>query len=274
MLIAIVNVAGAGNALAHGDLHGVIDRLTIQLASDPRSVSLLLRRAEMHRLHHAFEQSDADFARALVLEPANPDARWMRARARLEGGQPDKALAELDAFVGEHPSNPSARLTRARALTALGRIADAAVEYGEALRQLQQPEPDHYFELFRAERSAGVDPRKRLATVNAALSRTGAVPSLEDAALDVEIEIGDYDAALARLDRRAAGAPRQENWQFRRGQVLKLAKRDAEAAAAFTQCLAAIESLPSTLSRTTAIATLARDAQSALDALRWPHSNQ
>ena len=267
-MLLVAMIAGAAvDAVAHGELHVVIERLTVEIASNPGDIKLLMRRADMHRLHHAFEAADADYARALALDPTHQEARWMRARSRLEGGRPETALAELDAFVLEHADHASARLTRARTLTALGRASDAVAEYGEALRRIPHPEPDLYFESFRAERSAGLEPAVRLASVKAALARAGPVPTLEDVALDIEIESGDFDAALARLDRRGAGAPRQEHWQFRRGQVLKLAKRNAEAREAFKQCLAAIEALPPAMSRNSAIATLARETRGELDAL-------
>ena len=252
---------------AHGELHALIETITIQVAADPGNAALLLRRAELQRLHHAFEAADADYARALALSPADDEARWMRARSRTEGGRPNAALEELDAFIAKHPTHPSALLARARTHAKLEQYRDASDDYAEAIRLLPQPEPNMIVEWTRAQKLAGIDAQATKQSLDRVLARTGPVPAIEDAALDLEIELREWDSALARLDRRASGSPRQEQWQFRRGQVLKLAQRDAEAVNAFERCLYAIDALPPALGRNAAMASLARSAKSELEAL-------
>ena len=254
-------------ARAHGELHLLIESITAQVAANPGKIALLLRRAELHRLHHAFESADADYALALKLAPADDEARWMRARSRLEGGRPEAALDELDAFIATHPAHASALLTRARTHAKLDHYRDASSDYAEAIRLLPQPEPDVVFEWTRAQKLAGVDALTTKRSLDRVLVRMGPVPAIEDAAFDLEIELREWDSALARLDRRASGSPRQEQWQFRRGQVLKLARRDIEAADAFERCLHAISTLPPAIGGNAAMAALARNATTELEAL-------
>ena len=254
-------------AHAHGDLHVLIESITVQIAANPGNVALLLRRAELQRLHHAFEAADADYARALALAPADDEPRWMRARSRLEGGRPEAALDELDTFITAHPAHASALLTRARTHAKLEQYRDASSDYAEAIRLLPQPEPDMVVEWTRAQKLAGVDAPTTKRSLDRVLARIGPVPAIEDAALELEIELREWDAALARLDRRASGSQRQEQWQFRRGQVLRLARRDAEAAAAFERCLHAIDALPPAIAQNGAMASLARNVKSELSKL-------
>ena len=121
---------------------------------------------------------------------------------------------------------------------------------------------------MRAQQAAGVGAAARLAGLTQGLTRLGSVPGLEEAALEIELESGNWDAALARLERRAAGMPRQEQWLFRRGQVLAKAGRTAEAIAALRTCLQAIDALPATLGGTKAIGQLAGAARAELDRLQ------
>lgn len=260
-------LASPATAQAHGELHTLIDSIGVRLAADPNNVALILRRAELQRLHHAFEAADTDYARALALAPNDDEARWLRARSRLEGGRPEAALEELDAFVATHPAHASALLTRARAHAKLGNFASSAADYAEAIRLLPHPDPDMIVEWIRAQKLAGVDALTTKRSLDRVLTQMGPIPVIEDAALDLEIELREWDSALARLDRRAAGAPRQEQWQFRRGQVLKLAQRNAEAADAFEHCLHAIDALPPAIGGNVAMASLARNAKSELQAL-------
>ena len=251
-------------AHAHGELHVLIESITVKVAANPGNVALLLRRAELQRLHHAFEAADADYARALALAPGDDEARWMRARSRLEGGRPEAALEELDLFIAAHPAHASAFLTRARTRAKLEHYRDASSDYAEAIRLLPQPEPDVIVEWTRAQKLAGVDALTTKRTLDRVLARIGPVPAIEDAALALEIELREWDAALARLDRRASASQRQEQWQFRRGQVLRLARRDAEAADAFERCLHAIDALPPAIGQNAAMASLARNVKSEL----------
>ena len=75
-------------------------------------------------------------------------------------------------------------------------------------------------------------------------------------AIEFEVTRERYDAALARLDRIAAGAARKERWLARRGEILAQAGRQAEARTAFTQVRAAIAALPPRRRTTRAVAEL------------------
>jgi tetratricopeptide (TPR) repeat protein len=266
-LWAALLLAFSGIVFAHGELHALIDQVTVRMAADPSNVSLVIRRAELHRLHHAFEAADADYARALSMAPNDPEPQWMRARSRLEGGRPEAALAELDAFIAAHPGHGSALLTRARTNARLERYQEAAADYAAAIAALREPEPDVIVEWIRAQKLAGIDHAVMKRAIDGVIARLGSIPVVEEAAYELEIEMRDWDAALARLDRRARDAARQEQWLFRRGQLLKLAQRDAEAAVAFERCLAAIQGLPAGLGSNPAMTTLARNATAELATL-------
>jgi len=199
-------------ALAHGELHDQIANMDRQIAAQPQSAALYLRRAEMRRIHREWDAADVDYAKVLALEPKHPEASWLRARAWLEAGKAAVALPELDRYLAQFPDHASARLTRARALATLGSNAQAAADYVLALERLPQAEPDHYLELRNAQQAARMPPSAQLASLEQGLRRLGPVPSLEDAALDVEVRAKQWDAALARLDRQAAVAVRKERW--------------------------------------------------------------
>ena len=169
----------------------------------------------------------------------------MRARAWLESGDARRASTGLDRYLERFPDHPSALLTRARALAKLARPAAAVADYTVAIGRLPAPEPDLFLERQVVQRDAGVSATAQLAGIEQGLQQIGSVPALEDAALDLELELSAYDAALARLDRQAARADRQERWQYRRGLVLAKAGREAAAAEAFRSALAHVARLSS-----------------------------
>jgi predicted Zn-dependent protease len=85
---------------------------------------------------------------------------------------------------------------------------------------------------------------------------------LESYALDLEQRDGRLDAALARIERLAAGSPRQESWLVRRAAILAEAGRPGDAEQSLRQALLAIERLPP--HRRTAPATTRLEAKARL----------
>ena len=72
---------------------------------------------------------------------------------------------------------------------------------------------------------------------------TGAI-QLEELALRCELALGRVDAALARIDRLAEGAPRPEVWGERRVEVLQQASRAGAALMACRELERRIAALP------------------------------
>jgi tetratricopeptide (TPR) repeat protein len=243
-------------APGHGDLHEHIARVEQQIAASPADAGLYLRRAELHRQHQDWERAERDYHRALELVPDHAEAPWMRARAQVESGKAALALAALDRFLERHPEHPSARLTRARAAMALGRFGTAVEDYALALDRLPAVEPDLFLERRDAQQRAGIPLHAQLAGIELALQRLGPVPSLEDAALELELRTGAFEAALARLDRQAEASARKDRWHYRRGLALAQAGRLAQAADAFRAALVEIDKLPPHLRATRASMTL------------------
>jgi tetratricopeptide (TPR) repeat protein len=248
-------------------LHNQIADLDRRIAATPNDAALVLRRAELHRIHREWAAADADYARVLALEPRHPEAVWLRARSALEAGNAAAALAQLDRYLALHPEHPGARLTRARALLASARAPEAVADFALAVDKLPQPDPDHFLEWAEAQRAAGLPPTAQLATIDRGLRRLGPVPALEALALEIELGTGRYDDALARLDRQAAAAARKKALLFRRGQVLERAGRRDEALGAYRASLEAIERLPENLRSVKAIGHLAEQARAALRGL-------
>jgi len=252
---------------AHGDLHNQIADLDRRIAAAPSDAALVLRRAELRRIHREWAAADADYARVLALEPRHPEAGWLRARSVLEAGDAAAALAQLDRYLAQHPEHAGARLTRARALVASARSAEAVADFALAVETLPQPEPDHFLEWVEAQRAAGLPPEAQLATIDRGLRRLGPVPALAALALEIELGTGRFDDALARLDALAAVAARKEALLFRRAQVLERAGRRDEAVGAYRASLDAIERLPEALRGVKAIGHLAEQARQALRGL-------
>jgi tetratricopeptide (TPR) repeat protein len=223
--LAALLLLAASTALAHGDLHDQIRAVTRAIADAPADATLYLQRGELHRAHHAPRLARADFDRALTLDPALDAARLARARLLVETSQPREALADLDGFLTRHPDHHSARLVRARARRALGDRDGALADYDRVLAE--SPNPDRALERARLMAAPGdvVTARAAVDGLDLAIARLGPLVTLELEAVAVLERAGDIDAALARLDRAAAGSPRADRWLTRRADLLDRAGR-------------------------------------------------
>jgi len=229
-------------ALAHGDLHDQIEAVTAQLRSRPHA-ELFHKRGELRRAHGEYAAALVDYARALRLDDRLNVVYLSRGRALLEAGRAARAIASLSRFLLLHPDHEQALLLRARARAQLRRHAEAEADFAALLARAADPIPDLFLESAANLASSGQH-EQALAVVEAGLGRLGALVVLEHAALELELALGRWPAALARIDRLLAAAARKESLLARKAEILELTGDAAAAAAVRSAALAQLVALP------------------------------
>ncbi len=250
----------AALVLAHGSLEEQLALLDRWVEGAPDNPRHRLRRGELRRAHAeehrgdpaAFrsdvEAAERDFARALELSPGFHDVLLARGRVRLEAGRAADAWTDLDVFCREVPGHPGGHLFRGRALARLARRTEAAEAFTRSIALSPSPGPELFLE--RAAVAASRD--EALAGLEEGQRRLGRLVTLDLAALELEVEAGRLDDALARCARWLERPGRSEEWQWRRVVLLKKAGRPAEARAACEAGLASLDALPPSRRRTSA----------------------
>jgi predicted Zn-dependent protease len=249
---------------AHEGLHEQIAAITAKIKRDPKNASLYLQRGELYRLHHDWSRAAADYDRAERLQPALKIVDLARGKMLFESGRIQRAKFTLDRFLSQQPRHYEGLMTRARVLAKLGERSAAAKDFTQALSVSSVPEPELYLE--RARVLAGDEQRvtEALRGLDEGINKLGPVVTLQLAAIDLELQRNNYDAALTRLDQIAAQSERKEAWLVRRGEILKLAGRDDQARAAFNAALVAIAALPASHRQSRSVTALELRARSAL----------
>jgi predicted Zn-dependent protease len=110
-------------------------------------------------------------------------------------------------------------------------------------------------------------PAAALQALDEAIARLGPLVSLVNAAIEIDMENGNADGALRRIDMMRDAAPRPEPWMARRASVLARAGRTAESQAAWQSLLDHLSSLPAGERSSHAMFARAREARDALAAL-------
>jgi tetratricopeptide (TPR) repeat protein len=262
-LFLFMCVIWPATALGHGPVHEQIEEVTRRIERDPRNAELYLKRAELHRIHNDWRAAEVDYQQTRRLDPALDVVDFCEGRMLFEAGHLEPAKFSLDRYVSRHPHDPEARWARARVEARLGRAEAAVEDYTRALARLAQPKPEHFLERARALAAAGRT-KQAIAGLDDGIQRLGPLVTLEIPAIDFELELRRYDAALVRLARIMEQSPRKERWLARRGEILTQAGRDHEAREAFVQALKALESLPPNLQATKAMKELERQSKASL----------
>jgi predicted Zn-dependent protease len=239
----------------HGDLHEQITRISERIAAAPGDADLLLRRAELHRLHRDWSAAEKDYARAALLAPDSAGVPFGRAKLHFERRRPRAALGELNQLLSAQPNHVEALVMRARVQRQLGRNKTAAIDFARATAAAPEPQPEYYLEGAEALAAAG-ELQRGASVLADGLARLGPVPALVLAAIELDLRLRRFDSALLRIDRAIQASPRKELWLERRGDVLKSAGRPAESAQAYRDALAAIAALSPRLRNTRSMVEL------------------
>jgi tetratricopeptide (TPR) repeat protein len=248
---------------AHEGLQEQIEQLTQRIQRDPRSADLYVKRGELYRQLRQWTNAQSDYDRAQQLDPASSEIVFYRGRTWLEAGKPSNARTALDAYLKLKPDHIEALLNRARTLEQLRDFRASAADYSRAIALTQRPTPDQYIERSRVQVAGGAF-QEALAGIDEGIGRLGSLVTLQSSAIEIELRLKRWDAALARLDRIAAQSPRKESYLEQRGQILKQAGRTQESRRAFAEALKAIEALPPQLRQTRAMVELERRTRAAL----------
>jgi len=256
---------------AHPDLDWQISQMTARIEADPRNARLYLQRGELYRNHRDWSAAEADFLRARALQPDLAAVDFYIGQLKLDADLPKQAKQALDRFLAKEPDHARAHIARARALVRLGQPRAAVRDYDRALQahgKDHRPEPTYYLERAHALASVGtkhVDAALR--GLDDGLERLGRPVTLQLYAIELELERGRHDAALARLEQIASRANRQESWLVRRGEILESAGRVVEARSAYAAALDAIEALPVSRRGSRAMQRLQTQAATAVERL-------
>lgn len=242
-------------ALGHGDVHLRIAELTKEIADQPQSAALYVRRGSLYALDESWEQALADYDSAHRIDPDTPNIDFLRAKVLVELEENKRAVALLDSFLSTEPGHADGYLVRARANIALGRIDRGVEDYTVAIAQFQRPAPRHYLERARALIDAGrVD--EALVGLEQAVAELGPLASIVEVAVTEEEKRGRYEEALRWADSLDPTLRHSPRWRVIAGDLADRSGQASRAEQEYREGLAAIDALPVARQRTEAMTAL------------------
>ena len=247
----------AAVACGHEDEGKTIARLSDEIAAKPADGSLFTRRAALHLERGDWQECLVDLERAERM--GQRGLELFRARALMEGRHYEHAIA----VVRPVADDAMAAILLARYEAALGRVAEAAEDYHQAIKRLAYPEPDHFLEgadlLCRAGRSSDA---------LALLNRAPQTIVIVERAMQLEAP----EAALKRLEALIEASQIKEPLLAKKAVFLGQNGREAESAAVWRTLADRITRLPPQARGSHAMSKLAQQADHALAALQHSSS--
>lgn len=228
---------------AHGTHSALLARVDERLAEQPLSGSLWYQRAVLEFEHEDWAAAALDFEKAERHAPGEFPVLWWQGRVHDHLGNFRDAKSTLDRFLAKTPGHWGGLVSRARVEIKLGMEEEALDDFRASLANCPDAQPDLVQEVAQALASHGeVD--EAVEVLEAGLKRISQVPSLQLKMLEVEVNAGRFDSALARLPAMQCSAPRPEPWMEKRASILAQAGRPAESRAAWQALVSHLKSLP------------------------------
>lgn len=254
---------------AHGSHESRIQRSNQILDQERQQdqVDRLLLRADLHRRQQNWDAALQDYQTVASAEPNHPELMLGSAQLHLDRRQYAQAIVWARRLLAEHPDSARARIQLARAQLGVGQTRTAVTNFQHAVSQLSSPRPEHYVELAHMILSVETGPAatdRAIAAIDRGATVLGHPVSLHEVAYELEMQQGQFEAALVRTDAVLARSSALLNWQLRRGELLLRTEKRIQAQAALKELIQNIAELPAQRQNSRAFSTMLNRSQSLL----------
>jgi len=260
----------SATALAHGPGEERIEEISALLAEQGDQGFLYADRGRVYMDNQHWQEAMEDFNKAALLDPGYVEYDLDRARLAYSAGDYFRALDFINLYLLRHETATEALLIHARSYRELGQYRLAVISYEKALASRSiagaRASPEWYVEFAETLILTGEKDRA-LQILQQGIERLGTIGVFQVMAVDLEVSLGRYDAALKRIDQLLNQSQRKDLWLARRADILFRAGRREEAEKSYRQAWAALQQLPQRLQNVPASKKLAADLEARISTL-------
>jgi tetratricopeptide (TPR) repeat protein len=234
-------------AWSHGDINEKIQRLNQKIQQEPNNPDWYFQRGMNWLLNQHFDHAQEDFAVVRKLAPEHPHVALYVGRSLLGENKPQAARLEFDKALSLAANDTQQQTEvlrwRAQAFADMNDAGHAAEDWLAAAQRSPNPQPDWYALAAKALRN-DKRPQEALAALERGITHLGDILLLQDAAMEIEVQLKRYDAALARVEKQLETAERRDRWWVRKGDILLAAEKTQAAKQAYQQAQQLFSALP------------------------------
>jgi len=185
----------------------------------------------------------------------------------LDSGWAKTAEVYLRSFINESPDHIVGLASLAKTLAAQKRGKESAALYTRILGLVNKPSPEFYIELadsyLIAKNYSGA-----INSLDMGIDRLSPITSLDQKALEIELQNNLVEQALKRLDNLIEYSPQKERWLYKKGQILESQGKYEEAKNSYLKALSYYNSRPPKRRSIPVLIRLKKNIDLALDRLR------
>ena len=245
LVMAGVFLICPGQTLAHGDFEEQIISVSQRIQESPADSDLYIKRGDLYRHHLDWQAALADFKQAQKLSPKNREIHFYLGRLWWDSGQLESAKSELDHYLSHHPDSVGGLTLRSRVLGKMNKLSLAVNDISKAIDLQSPPLPDLFLERKNLVISLGPEYfEAALQGIEEGIATMGSLVVFLQAAMEIEVGLHRYDAALKRVRDLPEILQELPPWIAKRGDILLYAGRKEEAFQHYFRALELIENYP------------------------------
>jgi tetratricopeptide (TPR) repeat protein len=219
-----------GQTLAHGDIDEQIISVSKRLEANPTDPELYIKRGDLYRLHQDWQASLADFKQGQKLSPENREIHFYMGRLFWDSGEPENAKSNLDNYLSHYPDSIGGLTLRSRVLAKMNKVSLAVKDISKAIDLQSPPLPDLFIERKNLVIAQGPEHfEEALQGIEEGIATMGSLVIFIQTAMEIEIGLHRYDAALIRFNDLPEILQETPHWITKRGDILLDAGRKNEA---------------------------------------------
>lgn len=235
------------DARAHPSPSHTLDEINAHLEDSPNDPALLRDKAEtlitMNRLGEARDISN----QLLKAAPTEPENLYLAAKLTLLNGDSAQALAQTENLTRTTPGFAPGWNLHADLLYQATRRDEAIVAKQKYLQISETQDAAEYVTCaaWLRERGRPGDPQAAIVLLDQGVARIGVLMGLEQAAIEIDLSLKQWDSALHRLNILTARFRPSADLNVQRANILMQAGRFQEAASAYDAAIAILQASPS-----------------------------
>lgn len=204
---------------AHGDLHERIAKLTKQIKKSPKDPSLYFKRATLYYHHEEYKKARNDFDQSKQLGGKDKALPYWYGRVYLAMEKPDSGILHLQPYIQNNGQDVNAHRVLAKLYVAKKDWANATIHFRSLIDHADPILPENYLELTHSLQEQK-DYETALKTLQEAQTKLGELVVIQNALVDLYVEVGDYETAVDIYDQRIAKATRREKLYYQAATLL------------------------------------------------------
>jgi tetratricopeptide (TPR) repeat protein len=254
---------------AHGDLHERIVRITASLEKDPENINLLLKRADLFRLHYEYDKALQDLDNAKK-NSSSAQLFYQYAQVYCEIDSLDLAAFYIQKYDSKHPNSIDGRELNIKINSKRQKVHEVIKDYEFIIENDQNVKPSSYIALAKNLYQIK-DYGKAIKTIDSGIERLGPLAAIIESGFNISIQEKDFNRALQYADQMISLLSRDEFWLMKKYEVLIKMNDLAGSYTVLKKIIRDIEALPTRHQTTENIIALKKKAHKYLSNQHQTH---